>query len=186
MTQKEYDNLYKFVRINGGSLLTMDGNAFMVEVAYDGATNTVTYLHGHGFEYFPAKGYAVRDRPVNYMISPGHMAMEWWFKDNNNWLGSNFVLTSKTIPIVNNVFGVPAWEDNAVTNSSAITLVDYKTPGRVFDPSNPSTVKYFPIEAYLLNSGAGKIYSYGVFTSKHYGDLSWLEFLNYCVYNSFN
>ena len=50
VTQKEYDNLKKFVT-NGGTLFLMDGNTFYAEVKYDNKTKTVTLAKGHSWEF---------------------------------------------------------------------------------------------------------------------------------------
>src|SRR5690348_17712377 len=46
VTQKEYDNLRKFVA-DGGTMIILDGNVFYAEVKYDRSNQTVTLVKGH-------------------------------------------------------------------------------------------------------------------------------------------
>jgi hypothetical protein len=50
ITQKEYDNLKRFVA-NGGTLIVLDADPFYAEVKYDKHTQTVTLVKGHGWAF---------------------------------------------------------------------------------------------------------------------------------------
>ena len=50
-TQQEYDNLEKFVVQNGGTIVFDDSNILTTEVKYDNATNTITLVRGHTWQF---------------------------------------------------------------------------------------------------------------------------------------
>ena len=79
VTQKEYDNLKKFVT-NGGILFLMDGNTFYAEVKYDNKTKTVSLAKGHSWEF-------------NGKSAWGSIG-ERWAKETSEWVGSNYLCYS--------------------------------------------------------------------------------------------
>src|SRR5919205_1505736 len=50
VTQKEYDNLKKFVT-NGGTMMLLDGNVFFAEVKYNPHTKTESLVKGHWWAF---------------------------------------------------------------------------------------------------------------------------------------
>jgi hypothetical protein len=50
VTQKEYDNLKKFVS-DGGTMIILDGNVFYAEVKYDIKAQAVTLVQGHWWAF---------------------------------------------------------------------------------------------------------------------------------------
>src|SRR5215213_10167266 len=58
VTEAEYDNLWKFVVQNGGTIVFNDANIFTTEVKYDSVANTVTLVRGHGWAYDDASNSA--------------------------------------------------------------------------------------------------------------------------------
>jgi hypothetical protein len=74
VTQQEYDNLKKFVS-NGGALMVLTGGLLYAEVRYDEATNSVTLVKGHGWN-FDGK---VAQRDLR----------ERWENETRDWMGSN-------------------------------------------------------------------------------------------------
>jgi hypothetical protein len=74
VTQREYDNLKKFVA-NGGTMIILDGNVFYAEVKYDSQKSTVTLVKGHSW--------AFNGKSAWKSIS------ERWAKETSQWVGSN-------------------------------------------------------------------------------------------------
>jgi len=110
VTQKEYDNLKKFVT-NGGILFLMDGNTFYAEVKYDDKTKTVTLAKGHSWEFNGKSAW----RSIG----------ERWTKETSQWIGSNYLCYSCRIIFLNNPFEYQHREEQYMTNPKDKILLDY-------------------------------------------------------------
>src|SRR5215208_3508042 len=77
VTEAEYDNLWKFVVQNGGTIVFNDANIFTTEVKYDSVANTVTLVRGHGWAYDGNSAWRAEN--------------ERWLNENQQWVGSNFI-----------------------------------------------------------------------------------------------
>ena len=76
VTKNEYYNLKDFISKGGGTIIFADANFFYAEVNYNKATQTVTLVKGHGWQ-FNGKN-ASRD------------VFERWSNETSQWVGSNF------------------------------------------------------------------------------------------------
>jgi hypothetical protein len=76
VTQKEYNNLKKFVS-SGGKLIALDANIFYAEVKYFDNNNTISLVKGHGWAYNGQTAWK----------SIG----ERWENETKNWFGSNYL-----------------------------------------------------------------------------------------------
>ena len=110
VTQKEYDNLKKFVA-NGGILFLMDGNTFYARVKYDTNTHTITLDKGHGWAFNGKSAW----RSVN----------ETWANETSQWVGSNYLCYSCDLRFTNNPFEYNHHEEQYITNPKAKILLDY-------------------------------------------------------------
>jgi hypothetical protein len=173
VTQKEYDNLKKFVT-NGGTLFLMDGNTLYAEVKYDNKTKTVSLARGHSWE-FNGK-------------SAWESIGERWTKETSQWIGSNYLCYSCRIIFLNDPFGYQHREEQYMTNPKDKVLLDYNasviarhnTVG-IEDTNNNNTMSYhsnvtntpsqnnknnttkMKIATYELDYGKGKVISLGIY-----------------------
>ena len=173
VTQKEYDNLKKFVT-NGGILFLMDGNTFYAEVKYDNKTKTVTLAKGHSWEF-------------NGKSAWGSIG-ERWNDDISKWIGGKSIGNSVDIIFNNSPFGYQHREEQYMTNPKDKILLDYNasviarhnTVG--MEDTNNSTMAYhsnvtntppqnnnnnsttkMKIATYELDYGRGKVISLGIY-----------------------
>lgn len=134
------NNLFKKFVSDGGNLLILSGNAFYAEVRYDELSNTVTLVNGHNW--------AFNNRTAFKGLT------ERWQNETREWMGSNFyhfALAKYKIVFYNNPFNTYGIENNYVSNKNAKIILDY----------NSSDLR-FPIVAYELNHGKGKVICTGV------------------------
>jgi len=171
VTQKEYNNLKKFVT-NGGILFLMDGNTFYAEVKYDDKTKTVTLAKGHSWEFNGKSAW----RSIG----------ERWTKETSQWIGSNYLCYSCRIIFLNNPFEYQHREEQYMTNPKDKILLDYNAsvigPHSTddIDTTNNSTMAYhsnvtnappqnnnkttkMEIATYELDYGKGKVISLGIY-----------------------
>jgi hypothetical protein len=169
VTQKEYDNLKKFVT-NGGILFLMDGNTFYAEVKYDNKTKTITLAKGHSWEF-------------NGKSAWGSIG-ERWAKETSEWVGSNYLCYLCDIIFTNSPFGYQHREEQYMTNPKDKILLDYNasviarhnTVG--IEDTNNITMAYhsnitnippqnsttkMKIATYELDYGRGKVISLGIY-----------------------
>jgi hypothetical protein len=169
-TQKEYDNLKKFVT-NGGTLFLIDGNTLYAEVKYDNKTKTVTLAKGHNW--------AFNDKSAWRSID------ERWNDDISKWIGSKTIGNSVDIIFGNNPFGYGHREEQYITNPKDKILLDYNASViahynkvNIDGPKN-STMTYhrnvtkvpppqnntteMKIATYQLDYGKGKVISLGIY-----------------------
>jgi len=76
-TQKEYDNLKKFVA-NGGTIVFNDANILTTEVKYNSTNDSITLVRGHDWQYDEKSAAAW---PAE---------KERWTNETQQWVGSNF------------------------------------------------------------------------------------------------
>lgn len=135
VTTAEYLNYKRFVGA-GGRLSLLDACNFLAEVKYDPATNKVSLVKGHGWEF---NGTAAWRGPLHR-----------WYDENTNWVGSNFALyyemgyemngavantTHPLSELLRKTFGLrvltsyAAHEENAVTNSSDSVIAYWDISG---------------------------------------------------------
>jgi hypothetical protein len=145
VTQQEYDNLKKFV-FNGGTLMVLTGGLLFAEVRYNEATDSVTLVNGHGWNFdgkVAQKG--LRER---------------WENETRHWMGSNLydhyyyendynILYNNPFNFTGRDLGEEQYYDK--TNPNIKILVNY----------NSSDPRY-PIATYELNYGKGKSIVFGL------------------------
>lgn len=139
VTPKIYGLAKNFVS-DGGTLLILSGNTFYAEVRYDKLSNNVTLVNGHNW--------AFNNRTAFKGMT------ERWQNETSEWMGSNFyhfALPKYKIVFYNNPFDTDGIENNYVSNKNAKIILDY----------NSSDLR-FPIAAYELLYGKGKVVSIGV------------------------
>jgi hypothetical protein len=142
VTPKIYEILERFV-LDGGTLIVMSGNPLYAEVRYNENSNKVTLVNGHGFAF------------NNKTAFKG--LIERWENETKIWEGSNFyryALPEYPLRFYNNPFNAGGPEINYVSNKNARIILDYHS----------SDLRY-PVAAYILKSGAGKVISTGVDSS---------------------
>jgi hypothetical protein len=143
VSQKEYDNLRKYVS-GGGLLVLLAGNVFFGEVEYDQSTNTITLAKGHGFTFDGESAWR-SDR-------------ERWAKENTEWVGSNYKCCFEwEFTFHNDPFGITHVEEQYITNPRAEILLDY----------NATAVKSkeeFTIATYMLEYKKGAVITLGIWT----------------------
>jgi hypothetical protein len=144
VTQKEYDNLRKFVR-NGGTMIILDGNVFYAEVRYDRNTQTVTLVKGHSWAFNGKSAW----RSVG----------ERWSKETSDWVGSNYLCYSCNIRFTNDPFEYRHHEEQYITNPHDIILMNYN-----------ASLSDYPIQTrpviatYELNYQKGRVIALGIYS----------------------
>jgi hypothetical protein len=147
VTQKEYDNLKRFVA-NGGILIVLDADPFYAEVRYDKHTQTVTLVKGHGWTFNGKSAW----KSVN----------ERWKKETSDWVGSNYLCYLCKITFLNNPFRYKHHEEQYLTNPNDIILMDYNA-AVISKKYHPPVVKPV-IATYELNYQKGKVIVLGIYS----------------------
>jgi hypothetical protein len=147
VTQKEYDNLKRFVA-NGGILIALDGDLFHAEVKYDKRTQTVTLVEGHGWTFNGKSAW----KSVN----------ERWKKDTSDWVGSNYLCYLCKIRFLNNPFGYKHHEEQYLTNNKDVILMNYDAD-LLLQRYHPPIAKPV-VAAYELNYQKGKVIVLGLYS----------------------
>ncbi|MBV9178757.1 MAG: hypothetical protein JO297_17160 [Nitrososphaeraceae archaeon] len=147
VTQKEYDNLKRFVA-NGGTLIALDGDLFHAEVKYDKRTQTVTLVEGHGWTFNGKSAW----KSVN----------ERWKKDTSFWVGSNYLCYSCKVIFLNNPFGYKHHEEQYLTNKKDVILMNYDAD-LLLQSYHPPIAKPV-VAAYELNYQKGKVIVLGLYS----------------------
>jgi glutaredoxin-related protein len=144
VTQREYDNLKKFVA-NGGILILLDGNVFYAEVRYDEITDKITLVKGHGWA-FDGK-------------SAWKSIEERWEDETSQWIGSNYLCCfDDDIIFNNNPFDIKHDEEQYITNPHAKILLDYNAT------ENEPNPRKFTIATYEFDYKRGKVLTMGLYT----------------------
>ena len=144
VTQKEYDNLRKFVA-NGGTMIILDGNVFFAQVKYDRSNQTVTLVKGHWWAFNGKSAWK----------SIG----ERWRNETSKWVGSNYLCYRCVNKFTNDPFGYTSHEEQYITNPHDIILLNY-------DASlTKSVLKSKPVIAsYELNYQRGRVIALGIYS----------------------
>ncbi len=145
VTQKEYDNLKKFVA-NGGTMILLDGNVFYAEVKYDRNTDNITLVKGHSWAFNGKSAW----RSVN----------ERWEEETEQWVGSNY-FSVHAAKFLNDPFEYLHHEEQSVTNPRDNILLDYKLSPPL---DNNTTTKKVVVAAYELWYLKGKVISLGIYS----------------------
>ena len=150
VTQQMYDNFKRFVS-NGGTLLFLDGNVFYAEVKYNQASNSITLVKGHGWQFDGT----VAQRSI----------WERWLSETSQWMGSNYWEKPIHDPVLfaNSPFNWPGnpynythMEENYVNNPNDIILYNYNAINKNGTQIAPT------IATYELHYGKGKVITLGL------------------------
>jgi hypothetical protein len=144
-TQREYDNLKRFVA-NGGTMILMDGNVFYAQVKYNRNAHTITLVKGHGWAFNGKSAW----RSVG----------ERWPNEISQWLGSNYLCYSCNVTFANNPFHYKHHEEQYLTNPKDVILLNYNASITKKD-SKPMKIL---IATYTLNYKKGKVIVLGIFS----------------------
>ena len=145
VTQREYDNLKRFVS-NGGIMILMDGNIFYAQVKYDRNTHMITLVKGHGWAFNGKSAWrSVRER---------------WKNETSEWVGSNYLCYSCNVTFANNPFQYRHHEEQYLTNPKALILLNYNASITKKD-SKPMKIL---IATYMLNYQRGKLIVLGIYS----------------------
>ena len=146
VTQKEYDNLKKFVT-NGGTMMLLDGNVFFAEVKYNAHTKTESLVKGHWWA-FNGK-------------SAWHSVGERWAQETSQWVGSNYLCYRCVSVFGNDPFEYTPHEEQYISNHNDSILLNYDAiiKGKIkIDNKQPM------IATYELNYQKGKVVALGIFS----------------------
>ena len=148
VTQKEYDNLRRFV-VNGGTMIILDGNVFYAEVKYDRIDQTITLVKGHWWAFNGKSAWK----------SIG----ERWKEQTAQWVGSNYLCYECVGKFENDPFGYRPHEEQYITNPRDIILLNYNASIVLFGDQH--LLKSKPVVAtYELNYGKGKVIALGIYS----------------------
>jgi hypothetical protein len=156
VTQKEYDNLKRFVA-NGGTILILDGNVFYAEVKYEPMKETVSLVKGH---YWAFNG-----------RTAWKSVAERWKNETSQWVGSNYLCFQCVRSFQNDPFGYKPHEEQYLDNPHDVVLFNYNAsiPKTYFPVASTSTsqgqVTTKPIIAtYELNYKKGRVITLGIYS----------------------
>ena len=148
VTQKEYDNLKKFV-VDGGTMIILDGNVFYAEVKYDRIDQMITLVKGHWWAFNGKSAWK----------SIG----ERWKEQTAQWVGSNYLCYECVGKFENDPFGYRPHEEQYITNPRDIILLNYNASIVLFGDQH--LMKSKPVVAtYELNYGKGKVIALGIYS----------------------
>jgi hypothetical protein len=145
VTQKEYDNLKKFVT-NGGTMILLDGNVFFAEVKYNVHTKTESLVKGHWWAFNGKSAW----RSIG----------ERWPQETSQWVGSNYLCYRCVSAFGNDPFEYTPHEEQYISNHNDSILLDYDAvTGKIKIDSKQPTVA-----TYELNYQKGKVVALGIFS----------------------
>lgn len=145
VTQREYDNLKRFVS-NGGIIVLMDGNVLYAQVKYNRNTHTITLVRGHGWAFNGKSAW----RSVH----------ERWPNETSQWIGNNYLCFSCNITFTNNPFQYKHHEEQYLTNHNDVILLNYNAS---ITKKDLKPVKIL-IATYMLNYKKGKVIAFGIYS----------------------
>jgi hypothetical protein len=160
VTQKEYNNLKKFVA-NGGTMIILDGNVFYAEVKYDRNSQTVTLVKGHSWAFNGKSAWK----------SIG----ERWANETSQWVGSNYFCFRCIKRFFNDPFGYTPHEEQYITNPKDRILLNYNAsiPNR-FSLLFPKLV----IATYELQYKNGTVLALGIYSDDVLSNATFGKYLN--------
>ncbi len=156
VTQREYDNLKKFV-VDGGTMLILDGNVFYAEVKYDPVKDFVSLVKGH---YWAFNG-----------RTAWKSVAERWKNETSQWVGSNYLCFQCVKSFQNDPFGYKPHEEQYLDNPHDVILFNYnasipKTYFPILSTSTPpGQVATKPmIATYELSYKKGRVITLGIYS----------------------
>src|SRR5215208_4931137 len=170
VTEAEYDNLWKFVVQNGGTIVFNDANIFTTEVKYDSVANTVTLVRGHGWAYDGNSAWRAEN--------------ERWLNENQQWVGSNFIEipANENVTFSNNPFNYDHSEEQIETNPNAMIIFDFGVMehtsyeiGEEID-NEQHFLGFGKVAVYEMVSGKGKVINIGIYAHKLEDNEAFLDF----------
>ncbi|MGN6708394.1 MAG: N,N-dimethylformamidase beta subunit family domain-containing protein, partial [Candidatus Nitrosocosmicus sp.] len=158
VTQKEYDDLKRFV-FNGGSMILLDGNIFYAEVKYNDNNNTISLVKGHGWACNGKTAWRSVD--------------ERWKNETSHWVGSNYLCYHCIKSFKNDPFGYLPHEEQYNTNSNDKIIFNFNP---VESSNAPSLKSKVSIDAYYLNYGKGRVISFGIYSDDVMQNSNFIKF----------
>ncbi len=161
-TQREYDNLKRFVA-NGGTMILLDGNVFYAQVKYNSKTHTITLVKGHGWAFNGKSAW----RSVG----------ERWPNETLQWVGSNYLCYSCNVTFGNNPFNYKHHEEQYVPpccSTGDRILWNYKASITKKD-SKPEKIL---IATYERNYKKGKVIALGIYSDDLMTNKKFINFLD--------
>ena len=145
VTQREYDNLKKFVS-NGGTMVLLDGNVFFAQVNYDNHTKTENLVKGHWWAFNGKSAW----RSIG----------ERWKQKTSQWVGSNYLCYMCVSAFGNDPFEYTPHEEQYISNHNDSILLNYDAlTGKVRIHNTQPT-----IATYELNYQKGRVVTLGIFS----------------------
>jgi len=162
VTQREYDNLRKFVA-NGGILILLNGNVLYAEVKYNETTDTITFAKGHNWAFNGNSAWkSVQER---------------WLNETSQWVGSNYLCCFfDDIIFRNNPFNIKHDEEQYITNPRAKILLDYNAT------ENEPNPRKFVVATYELDYMKGKVVTLGLYTDDLKGNERFWRFFDSLIF----
>jgi hypothetical protein len=162
VTQREYDNLKKFVA-NGGILILLDGNVFYAEVKYDETTDKITLVKGHGWAFNGKSAWRTIE--------------ERWENETSQWIGSNYLCCYEDdIIFRNNPFEIGHDEEQYITNPRVKILLDYNAT------ENKTNPRKFVVATSELEYEKGKVITLGLYTNDLEGNQRFWRFFDSLIF----
>jgi hypothetical protein len=159
-TQREYDNLKRFVA-NGGTMILLDGNVFYAQVKYNRNTHTITLVKGHGWTFNGKSAW----RSVG----------ERWPNETLQWVGSNYLCYSCNVTFANNPFNYKHHEEQYIPNSTGdVILLNYNASITKKD-SKPEKIL---IATYERNYKKGKVIALGIYSDDIMTNTKFIKYLD--------
>jgi hypothetical protein len=127
-------------------MIILDGNVFYAQVSYDGATDTVQLVKGHGWAFNGKSAW----RSIG----------ERWANTTKNWVGSNYLCSSCSITFGNDPFEYRHHEEQYVTNPNDVILLNYNATISNWKNAPNRAV----VATYELNYGRGQVIALGIYS----------------------
>jgi hypothetical protein len=159
-TQREYDNLKRFVA-NGGTMILLDGNVFYAQVKYNRNTHTITLVKGHGWAFNGKSAW----RSVG----------ERWPNETLQWVGSNYLCYSCNVTFANNPFNYKHHEEQYIPNSTGdVILLNYNASITKKD-LKPEKIL---IATYERSYKKGKVIALGIYSDDIMTNKKFIKYLD--------